>query len=91
MKCNLRDGAMLGAKNNSSIHHENQGEKEGKKLFKIFHSLLPMENTATSTCVLTIRILTVKFSVVQFFIIFLLNRDTMTALVESQFLANKQR
>ena len=58
---------MLRAKNNASLHHDNQGGKSAKILFHIFHSLLAMKNTVTSTCVLTTKILTVKVSADQFF------------------------
>ena len=58
---------MLRAKNNASLHHDNQGGKSAKILFHIFHSLLAMKNTVTSTCVLTARVLAVKISEVQFF------------------------
>ena len=37
---------------NASLHHDKQGEKSAKILFQIFHSLLAIKNTATSTCIL---------------------------------------
>ena len=61
IKCNLRDGVMLGAKINGSLHLDSHREKSAKILFHILYSLLTMKNTATSTCVLTARILTVGF------------------------------
>ena len=53
---------MLGAINNAFLHHESWGEKDAKILFHSFHSLFAMKNAATSTCVLTTRILAVEVS-----------------------------
>ena len=36
LKCNLRDGAMLGTINNASLRYESRGKKEVKVLIKIF-------------------------------------------------------
>ena len=58
------------SKNDISLHHKSWAEKIAKILFQIFHSLLAMKSTVTNTCVLTTRILTVKVSVVQFFLSF---------------------
>ena len=58
---------MSGAKINTLLHHDNQGEKGTEILFHSFHLLLAMKKTARSTFILTTRILVVKISVVQFF------------------------
>ena len=56
----------------ASLHNEDYGEKRAKILFHNFHSLLAMGKIATSTCVLTARILSVKACVVQAFWFFML-------------------
>ena len=67
-------------------------ERRGQKYcFKFSPLLLAMKNTATSTCVLTTRILTVKVSVVHFFYLFMSRSATMAALFDSQMLASKAK
>ena len=92
MKCNLQDGAMLGAKTMLPLHQESRGEKSPEILFQIFHSLLAMKNKTTSACFLTTRILAVNVSVVLFFIFFFTSSSVMMViLLKSQFLANKPK
>ena len=63
-KMQLKGWCLVRSKKKKNVLLHMTIKKHAKILFQIFHSLMAMKNIATSTCVLTARVLAVKISVV---------------------------